>query len=72
MTDSFGTTRFAYDADQQLITLTDPAGGITRQSYDSSGPARLDSRTRPARSRSSRWNALDKLVEVMTAANGST
>ena len=35
--DSFGTTTFAYDADFQLTTQTDPAGGVTRLSYDDSG-----------------------------------
>ena len=37
MTDAFGTTSFAYDADQQLTSETDPAGGITRMTYDTAG-----------------------------------
>jgi RHS repeat-associated protein len=69
-TDSFGTTSFGYDADQQLITLTDPAGGVTRRSYDSSG--QVNSIQSPAGETTQfARNNLDQLVGV-TAANGST
>jgi RHS repeat-associated protein len=70
MTDSFGTTTFAYDADQQLITQTDPAGGVTRLAYDSSG--RLVS-TENAADEVTQFtqNDLGQLIQV-DAANGST
>jgi RHS repeat-associated protein len=70
MTDSSGITMFAYDADQQLVTQTDPAGGVTRLVYDSSG--RVTSIENPAGELTQfAQNNLDQLVAV-TAANGTT
>jgi RHS repeat-associated protein len=70
MTDSFGITTFAYDAEQQLVTQTDPAGRVTRVAYDSSG--RVTSIENPAGEITQFvQNNLDQLVTV-TAANGST
>jgi RHS repeat-associated protein len=70
MTDSFGITTFAYDADQQLIMQTDPASGVTRLVYDSSG--RVTSIENPAGEITQFVrNNLDQFVAV-TAANGST
>jgi YD repeat-containing protein len=46
VTDSFGTTVLEYDADRQVTTITDAAGGVTHNVYDAGGrlssmPARL-------------------------------
>ena len=71
MTDSFGTTTFAYDADQQLATVTDPAGGITRRTYDAAG--RLASIENPAgRDHASSAGTPSTSLVVLTAANGAT
>jgi len=70
MTDSFGTTTFVYDIDQQLVRQTDPAGGVRRIVYDNSG--RVVSSENPAGEITQFvQNDLDQLVTV-TAANGST
>jgi RHS repeat-associated protein len=70
MTDSFGTTIFTYDGDQQLATVTDPAGGITRRTYDADG--RLASIENPAGETTRlSWNSLGQLL-VLTTANGAT
>ncbi len=68
-TDSFGTTTFQFDDNQQLVRLMDPAGGVTTMSYDASG--RLISTRNPAGeiTRFQR-DTLDQLVRV-TAANDS-
>jgi RHS repeat-associated protein len=69
-TDSFGTTTFAYDADLQLITLTDPGGGVTRRTYDGSGNV-ISIQNPAGQTTQFAWNALNQPVQT-TAANGST
>lgn len=68
--DSFGTTTFTYDVNLQMLTKTEPNGGVTRWSYDDSG--RVISFENPA-SEVTQFarNNLDQLLAV-TAANGSS
>jgi RHS repeat-associated protein len=70
VTDSFGLTMFAYDADQQLITQTDPGGGVTRLGYDGSGRI-VSFENAAGEIQRYVWNALGQLVQTI-ADNGSS
>jgi RHS repeat-associated protein len=70
LSDSFGSTVLAYDADQQIVSATDSAGGITRRTYDGSG--HLLSVQNPAGETTSMvWDAVGHLVES-SVANGTS
>ncbi len=61
--DATRITRWAYDAQGRLVTLTDPAGGIESYTYDDHG--RQTSRTLPgARTFRYTYTALGQLAEV--------